>query len=73
VKWKLKTFWLLETLFVCPGVLIQGFSLTSQALYHLSHTSSSSPFCSGYFGDGVFLPIAQTSLDHDLPTLLFPL
>jgi hypothetical protein len=30
--------------------LKQGFALTKQALYHLSHTSS--PFCSGYFGDG---------------------
>jgi hypothetical protein len=26
------------------------FVLTKQALYHLNHTSS--PFCSGYFGDG---------------------
>jgi hypothetical protein len=26
-------------------------ALAKQALYHLSHTSS--PFCSGYFGDGV--------------------
>jgi hypothetical protein len=28
-----------------------GFTLAEQALYCLSHTSS--PFCSGYFGDGV--------------------
>jgi hypothetical protein len=29
----------------------QGFVLAKQVLYHLSHTSS--PFCCGYFGDGV--------------------
>jgi hypothetical protein len=29
----------------------QDFVLTKQVLYHLSHVSS--PFCSGYFGDGV--------------------
>jgi hypothetical protein len=28
-----------------------GFALAKQALYHLSHTSS--PFCCGYFEDGV--------------------
>jgi hypothetical protein len=28
----------------------QGFTLAKQVLYRLSHTSS--PFCSGYFGDG---------------------
>jgi hypothetical protein len=28
-----------------------GFALAKQVLYHLSHTSS--PFCSGYFGDKV--------------------
>jgi hypothetical protein len=33
------------------GVWTQGFALTKQELYHLSHTSS--PFCSGYFGDRV--------------------
>jgi hypothetical protein len=31
--------------------LTRDFALTKQALYHLSHTSS--PFCSGYFGDRV--------------------
>jgi hypothetical protein len=30
--------------------LNQGFALIKQSLYYLSHTSS--PFCSGYFGDG---------------------
>jgi hypothetical protein len=29
---------------------LRAFTLAKQALYHLSHTSS--PFCSGYFGDG---------------------
>jgi hypothetical protein len=33
------------------GVRTQGFQLTKQLVYHLSHASS--PFCSGYFGDGV--------------------
>jgi hypothetical protein len=31
------------------GVLTQDLALAKQVLYHLSHTSS--PFCSGYFGD----------------------
>jgi hypothetical protein len=33
---------------------IQGSELAGQAHYHLSHDSSS--FCSGYFGDRIFLP-----------------
>jgi hypothetical protein len=33
------------------GVWTQGSTLAKQALYCLSHTST--PFCSGYFGDGV--------------------
>jgi hypothetical protein len=33
------------------GVLTRGFMLEKLTLYHLNHTSS--PFCSGYFGDGV--------------------
>jgi hypothetical protein len=37
-------------------------------LYRLSHTSS--PFCSGYFGDGVLLS-TQASLDLDPPILYF--
>jgi hypothetical protein len=32
-------------------VWTQGFTLAKQALYRLSNTSS--PFCSGYFGDGI--------------------
>jgi hypothetical protein len=44
----------LESLFFifCEG-LNAGLAkcLAKQVLYHLSHTSS--PFCSGYFGDGV--------------------
>jgi hypothetical protein len=39
--------------FVCFGEtgFTQGFALTKQVLYHLSHTSC--PFCSGYSGDGL--------------------
>jgi hypothetical protein len=48
-------------LFCGTGVWIQGSLLTKQVLYHLSHFSS--PFCSGYFGDGVLpsicLPIGR--------------
>jgi hypothetical protein len=33
------------------GICGQGFILTKQAFYQLSHTPSS--LCSGYFGDGV--------------------
>jgi hypothetical protein len=36
---------------------IQGFTLAKQVLYHFSHTSS--PFCSGYFGDGISWNICQ--------------
>jgi hypothetical protein len=57
-SWCFVLFWycwilLANTLsFFCgrTGVWTQGFVLTKQ-LYCLSHTSS--PFCSGYFGDGV--------------------
>jgi hypothetical protein len=38
-----------------------GFMLAEQALYPLNHTSS--PFCSGYFGDGVFQTISQAGLE----------
>jgi hypothetical protein len=54
-----------------PGytrVCIQGFVLTRQALYLLSHASS--PFCSSYFGDRVSL-FAQVGLDSDPPILWF--
>jgi hypothetical protein len=37
--------------FSVEQVLTQGFTLRKQVLYHLSHTST--PFCSGCFGDGV--------------------
>jgi hypothetical protein len=37
--------------FFKTGVLIEGFRLSKQVLCCLSHFSS--PFCSGYFGDGV--------------------
>jgi hypothetical protein len=33
------------------GISTQSFMLTQQVLYHLSHTFS--PFCSGYFEDGI--------------------
>jgi hypothetical protein len=45
--------------FGVTGVSTQGFTLAKQALYNLSHTSS--PLCSGYFGDG--------SLSNSLPGL----
>jgi hypothetical protein len=43
-----------------------GFELRASCL--LGHTSS--PFCSGYFGDKVLL-FAQATLDCDLPILHF--
>jgi hypothetical protein len=39
------------------GIWIQGFTLGKQAVYHLSQTSS--PFCSVYFGDGIWRTICQ--------------
>jgi hypothetical protein len=44
------------------GVRTQGFTLAKQVRYRLSHTSS--PLCSGYFGDGVSLiiPIASSQV-----------
>jgi hypothetical protein len=42
-------------LFDGTGAWTQRFVFTKQVLYHLSHTSS--PFCSGYFGDGVLQTI----------------
>jgi hypothetical protein len=42
--------------------------LARQALYCLSHASS--PFCSGYFADSVWL-FAEASLDHNPPILHF--
>jgi hypothetical protein len=35
------------------GFDFKSFELAKQALYHLSYTSS--PFCSGYFEDGISL------------------
>jgi hypothetical protein len=55
-------FWLYQD-------LNSGLCFARQVLYHLSH--SSSPFCSGYFGDRVLL-FAQTGLDCDPPILGFP-
>jgi hypothetical protein len=52
------------------GVWTQGFTLTKQVLHHLSHTSS--PFCSGYFGDGVLNYLRRLALNHDLPNLSLP-
>jgi hypothetical protein len=42
---------LLLLLFWRDWSLNSGFTLVKQVLYYLSHTSS--PFCSGNFGDGV--------------------
>jgi hypothetical protein len=63
-----------ETFFFFFFLVIRGFELRAyvlarQELYHFSHASS--PFCSGYFGDGVLL-FAQASLDHDPTILCFP-
>jgi hypothetical protein len=58
-------------LFCSIGVWTQGFVLAKQMLYHLSHTSS--PFCSGYFGDGSlmnYLPGLASNCDP--PHLSFP-
>jgi hypothetical protein len=41
--------------FLQDWVWTQGSTFAKQAFYCLSHTSS--PFCSGYFGDGVFQTI----------------
>jgi hypothetical protein len=35
---------------IFSSFFISGTGFSNQALYYLSHTSS--PFCSGYFGDG---------------------
>jgi hypothetical protein len=47
-------FFLFFLIFGGSGVWTQGFTLAKQVLYCLSHTSS--PFCFGYFGDGVSCP-----------------
>jgi hypothetical protein len=44
--------WSCHHFFCGTGVWTQGFVLTTQALFCLSHTTS--PFCSVYFGDGVW-------------------
>jgi hypothetical protein len=49
------------------GVWTQGFIVTKQVLYHLSHITS--PFCSGYFGDGI---LRTTSLSW-LQTVILPI
>jgi hypothetical protein len=43
-------FFLIET-----GFWTQVLTLPNQALYHFSHTTS--PFCFGYFGDGILWTI----------------
>jgi hypothetical protein len=48
-KRKEKLVWKNYYLFLFIGRT--GFEIAKQVLYHLSHTSS--PFCSGYFGDGI--------------------
>jgi hypothetical protein len=43
---------------------LRSSRLQCRRLYHLSHTSS--PFCSGYFGDGGlsnYLPVLASNLD----------
>jgi hypothetical protein len=40
----------------------QGFAHAKQVLYRLS--PSSSPFCSGYFRDGVFQTLCLAGLKH---------
>jgi hypothetical protein len=48
------------------GVWTQGFALSRQMLYCLSHISS--PFCSDFFGER-YLLFVQVGLDHSLPIL----
>jgi hypothetical protein len=64
VKWDFYIFF--KFLFVCGT---QGFMLAKEAFYHLSHTSS--PFCCGYFGNGVSKTIyrgwPQTSFSRSQP------
>jgi hypothetical protein len=53
------------------GVSTQGFTLAKQALYCLSHTSST--FCSGYFGDEVSQTILpRVASNSDPPDLTIP-
>jgi hypothetical protein len=49
--WVQIPFYLFIYLFSWTGVWTQGFIVTNQVLYCLSHTFSS--FCSVYFGDGI--------------------
>jgi hypothetical protein len=52
-------------------VWTQGFTLTKQALHHLSHTSS--PFCSGDFEDGGCSDyLTRLSLNWGPPDLSLP-
>jgi hypothetical protein len=54
------------------GAWTQSFTLAKQVLWHLSHTSS--PFCSGHFGDGGLsnylpsLPSNHYPPNHSLPS-----
>jgi hypothetical protein len=48
--WQVAALWV-SLFFSWTEFEIMIFALAKQELYHLSHTSS--PFCSGYFGDGV--------------------
>jgi hypothetical protein len=50
----------------CIDVSSQAFVMARQALYSLSHTSSS-----GYFGDRALL-FVQAGLDHNPHILSFP-
>jgi hypothetical protein len=52
------------------GVWTQGYMLVKQTLYCLSHTSS--PFCSGYFGDGDIMSYLPGLVsNHNPPDLSF--
>jgi hypothetical protein len=62
------TFFLLFFLFGGTGLWTRGFALAKQVLCCSSHTSS--PFCSGYFGDGGLMKclprLASNCHPHDL-------
>jgi hypothetical protein len=53
------------------GLNTQDFTLTKQVLYHLSYTSS--PFYSGYFGDGRGRGVSGTLCQGWSWTVIFPI
>jgi hypothetical protein len=52
------------------GIWTQGFMVLKQAFYCLSHTSS--PFCSGYVGDGSHELLCGLASNYDSLDLSFP-